>query len=79
MVHQTMLLGILLTVMGFIIIILATILASSSHPSKRTRFGGLVMVGPFPIIFGERNMVSVLLAIAIMFMILTLILMMFGR
>jgi len=72
--------GMLLVLVGFGVAILAFIVAilKSARGTGQARGGGVVMIGPVPIIFGtdrESTKTLVLLAIALMlfFLVLTLL------
>ena len=57
-------------------IILGIILVMVSLASARARVrgGGLILIGPFPIIFGDRSMVLVLLVVGVFLVFIMLIL-----
>ncbi|MFQ5763175.1 MAG: DUF131 domain-containing protein [Candidatus Bathyarchaeia archaeon] len=66
---------------GVLVTIVGLILAAFHRPStaKRTRFGGLIMVGPFPIVIGSdakmaRSLLYVAVAIIVAFIALTVLL-----
>ncbi len=69
-------LGLTLIVLGFIISFLAVLLMFiGAYPFKgRTRGGGLIMIGPIPIIFGtDKESVKILILLATALMILAII------
>ena len=57
----------LLTAIGLALIILGIILVMVSLASARARVrgGGLILIGPFPIVFGDRSMALVLLVVGV--------------
>ena len=73
--------GMILCLVGFILTFIGTIWSASKRPTgnKETRrVGGLVMIGPIPIIFGSDRKISKLLlmiafSVVIIFFILLLI------
>lgn len=68
--------GFALTVVGFVMIVAASLLTRSRR-SKHVRrdFGGVVLIGPFPIIFGSsRRTVRLMIVVAAVFIALTLLL-----
>ena len=69
-------LGLTLIVLGFIISFLAVLLMFiRAGPFKgKTRGGGLIMIGPIPIIFGtDKESVKILILLAAALMILAII------
>jgi uncharacterized protein (TIGR00304 family) len=67
--------GFILVIFGFILAFVAVILlaAKSRGNSNQTRGGGLLLIGPMPIIFGtDKESVKVLLLLAIVLMIIVL-------
>ncbi len=71
-------LGMLLFLLGFLLTVVGTIWGVTNKPpekEKRGRVGGLIMIGPIPIVFGSDKQTSrLLLAIAIGFIVLFLLL-----
>ena len=68
--------GLVLVVLGFILAVVAVILlAIRSHAADgRTRGGGILLIGPIPIIFGtDRSSVKVLMILAIVLIVVVLI------
>ena len=60
--------GILLIIVGFVVSIVAAVLMISAAANRKGTFrgGGVVIVGPFPIIFGtDKESVKVLLILSI--------------
>ncbi len=69
-------LGILLIFAGFAIIFVAMILSASSEPSSegRVRGGGVVMIGPIPLVFGsDMKWASVAIVLALVLILVTLV------
>jgi len=69
-------LGLALIILGFIISFLAVLLMFiRAHPFRgKTRGGGLIMIGPIPIIFGtDKESVKILILLAAALMILVII------
>ena len=66
----------LLTAIGLALIILGIILVTISLASARARIrgGGLILIGPFPIIFGDRSMASILLVVGMFLVFIMLLL-----
>lgn len=67
--------GFILVIFGFILAFVAVVLlaAKSKENSNRTRGGGVLLIGPIPIIFGtDRESVKVLVLLAIVLMIIVL-------
>ena len=60
-------LGILLIVVGIIVIFMAVILASTRGSGKgKIRGGGVIMIGPIPIIFGtDKKSIKTIVALAL--------------
>jgi uncharacterized protein (TIGR00304 family) len=69
--------GIVLIIIGVFIIILAILLISSKSAGKgrgRVRGGGVIMIGPVPIIFGtDRKSLKTVILLAIVLMVIVLI------
>jgi len=71
-------LGLALIILGFIVTFIAVLLIFIKGLSLRgkTRGGGLIMIGPIPIIFGtDKESVKVLIILAFALMIFVVILM----
>ena len=69
-------LGVTLIILGFIISFLAVLLMfiRAYRFRGKTRGGGLIMIGPIPIIFGtDRESVKMLILLAVALMILMII------
>ena len=68
-------LGFLLVVTGIIVIFATIILAHKGNSKKsRVRGAGIIMIGPFPIIFGtDKNSVKAILKLALALTIIALI------
>jgi uncharacterized protein (TIGR00304 family) len=69
--------GIILIVAGILIIIVAVILSSVGSPNKgNVRGGGIIMIGPVPIIFGtDRKSLKTVASLAVALMVIALIIM----
>ena len=69
-------LGILFVFAGFAVILVATILSTSSKPSteRKIRGGGVVMIGPIPLVFGsDMKWASVAIVLALVLILATLV------
>ncbi len=68
-------LGLLLIFMGFGVVVVAMILSMKpGSEEKRVRGGGVVMIGPIPLIFGsDMKWASVAIALALILIILSLV------
>ncbi len=65
--------GIILVFVGFIVVMLSIILMASR--GSRVEGGGVIIIGPIPIVFGtNRNITTILLILAIVLTVLTIIL-----
>jgi len=67
--------GFILVIFGFILAFVAVVFlaARSKGNSNRTRGGGVLLIGPIPIIFGtDRESVKALVLLAIVLMIIVL-------
>jgi len=81
--------GLLLFAVGFILILVGSVILlvaafllvlRALREKGRVRGGGLVMIGPFPVIFGtDKESVKVLLLLSIALVVLVLILSIFAR
>lgn len=77
--------GIIIVLAGFVIVFLAAILAGRSQaekePERRTsiRGGGVVLIGPIPIIFGsDAKWATVAIVLAIILVLITLFMTFYG-
>lgn len=66
--------GATITFIGFIILVLGIILITIQHPAS-SQIGGLIMIGPIPIVFGSSpeittNMLVLGLIVSIIYLIL---------
>jgi uncharacterized protein (TIGR00304 family) len=71
-------LGFVLIFAGFVITFFAALLLflKEFHARGKTRGGGIIMIGPVPIVFGtDKETVRILLMLSIVLMILALVLM----
>ncbi len=59
--------GLILLLIGVLIILIAIGFLRSLGSGGKTCFGGVVMLGPIPIIFGDRNLAGALLVVAVLF------------
>ncbi|MEM2913060.1 MAG: DUF131 domain-containing protein [Candidatus Bathyarchaeia archaeon] len=72
------LLGLILVILGFILAFIAAIMMLSAgvRAHGKVRGGGLIMIGPVPIIFGtDREAVKTLLILSIILIVVALVLM----
>jgi uncharacterized protein (TIGR00304 family) len=70
------LLGLMLIILGFTLIFIAVIkmFFVGVHAHGKVRGGGLIMIGPFPIIFGtDREAVKILMILSIVLIAVVLI------
>ncbi|MBC7114004.1 MAG: hypothetical protein PWR13_502 [Archaeoglobi archaeon] len=78
MTEKLFLLGFLLIILGFFIIFAAALygaMSSSDEDEAEVRGGGIVMIGPFPIIFGtDASSVKLLMIMAIILMVFAFLL-----
>ena len=68
--------GIALTVIGIIIAVIAMLLLSVTQSEERTKVkgGGVILIGPFPIIFGtDKQSLKIVIILAIVLIIVALI------
>jgi uncharacterized protein (TIGR00304 family) len=73
--------GFILILAGFAVVFIAVVLLAFTAVKGRgkIRGGGVVMIGPFPIIFGtDKESVEVLFILSIVLIVLLLIFMMFS-
>jgi len=75
LVFDLVALGILFVFAGFAIIFIAMILSASSKPGTEGRVrGGVVMIGPIPIVFGsDMKWASVAIVLALFLILVTLV------
>jgi len=76
LVFDLVTLGILFVFAGFAVIFLAMILSASSKPSTegKVRGGGVVMIGPIPLVFGsDMKWASVAIVLALVLVLVTLV------
>ena len=80
--YKLIFLGIILVVIGFVIMFIGTILtAYKSEASKesKTKIGGVVLIGPVPLIFGnDTQTVNLTLILAIILTIIAIFLFFYG-
>jgi len=73
--------GLILVFVGFILAFISAfvLMLRGTSPGSKIRGGGIVMLGPFPIIFGtDRGSVKTLILLSILLMIAALAFMWFG-
>lgn len=72
--------GFLITLLGFFIVFVAAILSSgAAREGGKTKGGGVVMIGPIPLIFGsDEKWTSIAIALAIGLVLLSLLLTFFS-
>ncbi len=74
--------GLTLIILGFIVTFVAIfiMLIKSVSTRRRMRGGGLIMIGPIPIIFGtDKETIKILIILAIALMIFAVIIMLLPR
>lgn len=74
--------GLVLIVLGFIVTFIAVLVMLIKNVSLRgkTRGGGLIMIGPIPIIFGtDKETMKILIVLAIVLMVFAVTLMLLPR
>lgn len=73
--------GFILILAGFIMVFVAVLLffLKALREKGRVRGGGVVMIGPFPIVFGaDKESVKIVLLLSIALIVLLLVFMMFS-
>ena len=67
--------GVLLVIAGFTVVVLAILVSGKSQPSEtRVKGGGVIMVGPIPIIFGsDAKWASIAIILALLLVVLSLL------
>ena len=76
LVFDLVTLGILFVFAGFAVIFVAMFLSASSKPSTegKVRGGGVVMIGPIPLVFGsDMKWASVAIVLALVLVLVTLV------
>jgi uncharacterized protein (TIGR00304 family) len=64
--NEIFVLGTALVILGIFILIAATILASAKRAGKdKTKTAGVIVIGPVPIIFGDKKTAKTLLKLSI--------------
>jgi uncharacterized protein (TIGR00304 family) len=72
------LIGLILVLVGIFAIVIGLLILAFSKPTK-VEGGGIVLIGPFPIVFGSsEKIVYIVLAIALTIMLLYLFLLLFS-
>ncbi|MGQ9566345.1 MAG: TIGR00304 family membrane protein [Candidatus Bathyarchaeales archaeon] len=76
--------GFVLVIAGFAITFLAAVLlalqTAITKGKSETKGGGVIVVGPFPIVFGtDKETVKILLALSILLTVLVIVLMLLSR
>ncbi|AFK22723.1 hypothetical protein Py04_1149 [Pyrococcus sp. ST04] len=72
--------GIAMIIIGFMLVFLGTIIMSFSHPSESdVEAGGVIMIGPIPIVFGTKKGATLAMILAIVLMALWVILALLRR
>lgn len=69
-------LGIAIILVGFLVVFLATVMSgrSSEEGRARARGGGVIMIGPIPIVFGsDAKWASVAMVLAIVLIVVVLL------
>jgi len=67
-------LGILFVFAGFAVIFVAIILSSKPSTERRVKGGGVVMIGPIPLVFGsDMKWASVAIVLALVLILVTLV------
>lgn len=66
--------GLILLFVGVLMVLVAISFLRGLGGSGKTRLGGVVLLGPIPIIFGDRSLAGILLIVAMMFMIMFIVL-----
>ncbi len=65
--------GIILVFIGFMVMMIDLILRSPRDVESRVRGGGVVIVGPLPIVFGSDRRTALIMAIVGLVMTITLV------
>lgn len=70
-----LLLGIVITIIGILLIILSMFLSTEKESESKIEYGGVLIIGPLPIVFGNRTKSAIIaLILAIVLTILSIIL-----
>ncbi len=75
-------LGLGLVIIGFALVSIAVILMvfTAAKDKGKVKGGGVVMIGPFPIIFGtDKESVKIILVLSIVLIVLLLVFMLFSH
>ncbi len=74
LVFDLVALGILFVFAGFAVIFVAIILSSKPSTERRVKGGGVVMIGPIPLVFGsDMKWASVAIVLALVLILVTLV------
>ncbi|MFP3229972.1 MAG: DUF131 domain-containing protein [Caldisphaera sp.] len=72
--------GFIIIMIGFIIIFVGAIYSSGQQSNQKTEVGGVIMIGPIPIIFGNSwKAATIAIALAIVLMIIAIAFMLVGK
>ncbi|MGC8572618.1 MAG: TIGR00304 family membrane protein [Caldisphaera sp.] len=72
--------GFILIIIGFVIIFVGAIYSSTQQSNQKTEVGGVIMIGPIPIIFGSSwKAVTIAIILAIVLMALAIVFMIIGK
>ncbi|ASJ16707.1 hypothetical protein A3L04_06290 [Thermococcus chitonophagus] len=72
--------GIFLIMIGFMLVFLGTIISAFSQPQEgNVEAGGVIMIGPIPIVFGTKKGATIAMILAVVLMALWIILALLRR
>jgi len=80
MMEQLVLIGIVMVFVGIVFIIIGSVMAALKSKQMKTESGGVILIGPFPIVWGSnKNMAILAVVITIIFLLLFVLLNLLGR
>jgi uncharacterized protein (TIGR00304 family) len=72
--------GIFIILIGFALVIIGSLLTTFKSKQVKAESGGVILIGPFPIVWGSnKNMVVLAVTITVIFLLLFLLLNLLGR
>lgn len=71
--------GLILLLVGALIILMAIGFLRRLSGGGKAQFGGVVLLGPIPIVFGDKNLASILLVVAVVLAIMFMVIAFFIR
>lgn len=80
MIEHLIPIGIVIVFVGMILIIVGSILTALKSKQTKTETGGVILIGPFPIVWGSnKNMTMLAVIITTIFLLLFILLNLLGR